>query len=38
VQGVPISGATVTLDEASSQFKRSYEAMRTKAGLPKPQG
>ena len=37
VQGVPISGATMTLDEASSQFKRSYEAMRAKAGLPKPQ-
>ena len=38
VQGVPISGATMTLDEASSQFKRSYEAMGTKAGLPRPQG
>jgi len=37
VQGVPISGRTVTLDEASAQFKRSYEAMRAKAGLPKPQ-
>ena len=37
VQGVPISGHAITLDEASSQFKRSYEAMRAKAGLPKPQ-
>jgi hypothetical protein len=32
-----VSGAAVTLDEAASQFKRSYEAMRTKAGLPRPQ-
>ena len=35
--GVPISGATETLDEAGAQFKRSYERMRAKAGLPKPQ-
>ena len=38
VPGVPISGHAVTLDEAASQFKQSYEAMRTKAGLPRPQG
>ena len=37
VPGVPISGLAVTLDEASAAFKRSYEAMREKAGLPKPQ-
>ncbi len=37
VPGVPISGHAVTLDEASSQFKQSYEAMRTKGGLPRPQ-
>jgi hypothetical protein len=35
VPGVPISGLAVTLDEASAEFKRSYEAM--KARLPKPQ-
>ena len=34
---VPISGEAVTLDEAASQFKQSYEAMRTKGGLPRPQ-
>ena len=33
VPNVPISGTAVTLDEAVSQFKRSYEAMRAKAGL-----
>ena len=37
VPNVPISGYAVTLDEASSQFKQSYEVMRTKAGLPRPQ-
>ena len=37
IEGVPISGLAVTLDEAASQFKQSYEAMRTKAGLPRPQ-
>ena len=37
VEGVPISGLAVTLDEAASQFKQSYEAMRTKARLPRPQ-
>ena len=37
VPGVPISDHAVTLDEAASAFKRSYEAMRAKAGLPKPQ-
>ena len=37
VPGVAISGATETLQEASAQFKRSYEAMRAKARLPKPQ-
>ena len=37
VEDVPISGLAVTLDEAASQFKQSYEAMRTKAGLPRPQ-
>ena len=37
VDGVPVSGATETLDEAGAQFKRSYEWMRAKAGLPKPQ-
>ena len=37
VPGVPISGLAVTLDEASTAFKQAYEAMREKAGLPKPQ-
>jgi hypothetical protein len=37
VPGAPISGLAVTLDDASSALKRSYEAMRAKAGLPKPQ-
>ena len=37
VPGMPISGLAVTVDEASAAFKRSYEAMRLKAGLPKPQ-
>ena len=37
VPGVPISGTTETLDEAGASFRRSYEAMRQKAGLPKPQ-
>ena len=32
-----VSGHAITLDEASSQFKQSYEVMRTKAGLPRPQ-
>jgi hypothetical protein len=27
----------VTLDESAAGFKGSYEAMREKAGLPKPQ-
>ena len=34
IPNVPISGLAVTLDEAASQFKQNYEAMRTKAGLP----
>jgi hypothetical protein len=38
VPGVPVSGRAVTLDEAGAQFKRSYEEMRAKAGLPRPQG
>lgn len=38
VEGVPISGSAMTLDEAETQFNRTYEAMRSKAGLPKPQG
>jgi hypothetical protein len=37
VAGVPISGAAVTLDQAAADFKRSYERMREKAGLRKPQ-
>ena len=37
IPDVPISGLAVTLDEAASQFKQSYEAMRTKARLPRPQ-
>ena len=37
IAGVPINGATETLDEAGAQFKRSYEGIRAKAGLPKPQ-
>ena len=37
IKNVPISGLAVTLDEAASQFKQSYEAMRTKARLPRPQ-
>jgi hypothetical protein len=37
VQGVPISDLAVTLDEAAAAFKRSYEQMRAKAGLPRPQ-
>ena len=37
ISNVPISGLAVTLDEAASQFKQSYEAMRIKAGLPRPQ-
>jgi hypothetical protein len=37
IAGVAISGATETLDEAGAQFKRSYERMRAKTGLPKPQ-
>ena len=37
IKNVPISDLAVTLDEAASQFKQSYEAMRTKAGLPRPQ-
>ena len=35
IPNVPISGLAVTLDEAASQFKQSYEAMRTKAGIAK---
>ena len=30
-------GLAATRDEAASQFKQSYEAVREKAGLPKPQ-
>jgi hypothetical protein len=30
-------GHVITLDESGAQFKRSYEVMRQKAGLPKPQ-
>jgi hypothetical protein len=37
VPGVPISGLAVTLDEASTAFKRAYDAMPEKAGLPRPQ-
>ena len=37
IASVPISDHAITLDEAASQFKQSYEAMRTKAGLPRPQ-
>jgi hypothetical protein len=37
VEDVPISGLAVTLDEAAAEFKRSYERMREKARLPKPQ-
>ena len=37
IPNMPISGLAVTLDEAALQFKQSYEAMRTKAGLPRPQ-
>ena len=37
VPGVPIAGRAAALDEASSAFQRSYEAMREKAGLPKLQ-
>ena len=37
IKDVPISGLAVTLDEAASQLKQSYEAMRTMAGLPRPQ-
>ena len=36
-RSMPISGQAVTLDQAAADFKRSYEAMRAKAGLPKPQ-
>ena len=32
VEGVPISGLAVTLDEAAADFKLSYERMREKAG------
>ena len=37
VEDVPIMGLAATRDEAASQFKQSYEAVREKAGLPKPQ-
>jgi len=37
VQGYPIAGEAVELEHAAAAFKRSYEAMRTKAGLPRPQ-
>ena len=37
VEGVPITGLAATLDDAAAEFKRSYERMREKAGLPKPQ-
>ena len=37
VEGVSITGLAVTLDDAAAEFKRSYEAMREKAGLSKPQ-
>ena len=36
VEGVPINGLAVTLDQAATDFKRSYELMREKAGLPRP--
>jgi hypothetical protein len=37
IADVPVNGHAVTLDEAATAFKRSYEAMRTKAGVPRPQ-
>ena len=37
VEGVPIAGEAAELEQAAAAFKRSYEAMRTKAGLPRPQ-
>jgi hypothetical protein len=37
VEGVPISGHAVTLDKADAALRRAYEAMRAKAGLPRPQ-
>ena len=37
IEGVPISGMAPDLDAAAAQFKASYERMRAKAGLPKPQ-
>jgi hypothetical protein len=37
VEGVPIGGLAVTLDEAAAEFQRSYERMREKAGLSKSQ-
>jgi hypothetical protein len=36
VEGVPITGLAVSLDEAAAGFNRSYERMRETAGLPKP--
>ena len=36
IAGMPISGQAATLDTAAADFKRSYEAMRAKAGLPRP--
>ena len=37
VEGVPILELAPDLDAAAAQFKASYERMRAKAGLPKPQ-
>jgi hypothetical protein len=37
VPDLPISGQAVDLDQVAAAFKRSYEAMRTTAGLQKPQ-
>ena len=37
INDVPISGLAVTHEEAASQLNQSYEAMRTMAGLPRPQ-
>ena len=36
-EGLEVGRVYFTLDEAAADFKRSYEAMRAKAGLPKPQ-
>ena len=36
VEGIPISGATETIEQAGSALKQSYEAMQAAAPLPKP--